>query len=187
MIKVEMDQSALQQVQQRLAAMPPRLIAAVYRELKPLLYQAFSIALIKYFAGNAPKRGPAGDVLSFRTGELFKSRVTASRCKSARAPTHRTHTSRNTAATRDAPDRSKRKMDAGPTFVRDRICVQRSKTCRICCRVCWSRRSSRRRLIRFNKAIHRGDAEARKNLLFLINPALIRAMARSFRVSASPR
>jgi phage gpG-like protein len=73
MIKVEMDQSALQQVQQRLAAMPPRLIAAVYRELKPLLYQAFSIALIKYFAGNAPKRGPAGDVLSFRTGELFKS------------------------------------------------------------------------------------------------------------------
>ena len=73
MIEVEMDQAALQQVQQRLAAMPPRLITAVYRELKPLLYQAFSVALVKYFAGNAPKSGPAGDVLSFRTGELFKS------------------------------------------------------------------------------------------------------------------
>ncbi|HET9183256.1 MAG TPA: hypothetical protein VFP59_14055 [Candidatus Angelobacter sp.] len=73
MIKVEMDQASLQQVQERLAAMPPRLIASVYRELKPLLYQAFSLALIKYFAGNAPKRGPAGDVLSFRSGDLFKS------------------------------------------------------------------------------------------------------------------
>ena len=73
MITVEMDQAALQQVQQRLSSLPPRMVTAVYRELKPLLYQAFSIALIKYFAGNAPKRGPAGDVLSFRTGELFKS------------------------------------------------------------------------------------------------------------------
>lgn len=73
MIKVEMDQTALQQVQERLAAMPPRLIASVYRELRPLLYQAFSVALVKYFAGNAPKQGPAGDVLSFRSGDLFKS------------------------------------------------------------------------------------------------------------------
>ena len=73
MITVEMDQAALQQVQQRVSSLAPRMVAAVYRELKPLLYQAFSIALVKYFAGNAPKRGPAGDVLSFRTGDLFKS------------------------------------------------------------------------------------------------------------------
>ena len=73
MIQFEMDQSALQEVQQRLSGLAPRVVAAVYRELKPLLYQSFSSALQKYFSGNAPERGPAGDVLTVRSGDLRDS------------------------------------------------------------------------------------------------------------------
>lgn len=73
MITVEMDQTALEQLQQRLSALGPRMVARVYRELKPLLYQSFSTAVQKYFSGNSPKRGPAGDVLTVRSGELLKS------------------------------------------------------------------------------------------------------------------
>jgi phage gpG-like protein len=73
MIKFEVDQSALQEVQERLSGLAPRVIAAVYRELKPLLYQSFSSALQKYFSGNAPERGPAQSVLTTRTGRLQTS------------------------------------------------------------------------------------------------------------------
>jgi len=73
MITVEMDQTALQGLQQRLSSLAPRMVARVYRELKPLLYQSFSVAILKYFSGNADKRGPAGDVLTFRSGGLLKS------------------------------------------------------------------------------------------------------------------
>jgi len=73
MIRFEMDQSALQEVQQRLSEFPPRMVAAVYRELKPLLYQSFSSALEKYFSGDAPERGRAGSVLTRRTGDLQDS------------------------------------------------------------------------------------------------------------------
>jgi phage gpG-like protein len=73
MIKFEMDQPALQQVQQRLSGLAPRVVAAVYRQLKPMLYESFSSALEKYFSGSAPKRGPAGNVLTTRTGDLQTS------------------------------------------------------------------------------------------------------------------
>lgn len=73
MITVEMDQTALQQVQQRLAGLAPPLIARVYRELRPLLYQSFSSAVQKYFSSGSPARGTAGDVLTIRSGKLLNS------------------------------------------------------------------------------------------------------------------
>ncbi len=73
MIKFEVDPYALQQLQERLSGLAPRLVANVYRELKPLLYQSFSTALGKYFSGNAPERGPAGDFLTTRSGDLQRS------------------------------------------------------------------------------------------------------------------
>jgi phage gpG-like protein len=74
MIKVEMDQSALEQVQQRLSTLAPRVVARVYQELKPMLYDSFSTAVQKYFlVGGANTRGPAGDLLTSRTGDLLKS------------------------------------------------------------------------------------------------------------------
>lgn len=74
MIRVEMDQNALQQVQQRLSTLAPRLVARVYQELKPLLYDSFAAAVQKYFlVGGANIRGPAGDLLTSRTGGLLDS------------------------------------------------------------------------------------------------------------------
>ena len=75
MIKIEMDDGALQQVQQRLSELPPRVVAAVYRELKPLLYDSFRTAVEKYFSGNTPagKNSRAGDVLTSRSGKLLES------------------------------------------------------------------------------------------------------------------
>lgn len=74
MIKVEMDQSALQQVQQRLSTLAPRVVARVYQELKPMLYDSFAAAVQKYFVvGGANARGPAGDLLTSRSGKLLES------------------------------------------------------------------------------------------------------------------
>jgi phage gpG-like protein len=74
MIKVEMDQSALEQVQQRLSTLAPRVVARVYQELKPLLYDSFAAAVQKYFlVGEANTRGPAGDLLTSRSGKLLES------------------------------------------------------------------------------------------------------------------
>ena len=74
MIRVEMDQSALQQVQQRLSTLAPRVVARVYQELKPLLYDSFATAVQKYFlVGGANTRGPAGVLLTSRSGKLLES------------------------------------------------------------------------------------------------------------------
>src|SRR6185437_8583141 len=74
MIRIEMDQSALQQVQQRLSTLAPRVVARVYQELKPLLYDSFATAVQKYFlAGGLNTRGPAGDLLTSRSGKLLES------------------------------------------------------------------------------------------------------------------
>jgi phage gpG-like protein len=74
MIRVEIDQNALQQVQQRLSALAPRVVARVYQELKPLLYDSFATAVQKYFlAGGLNTRGPAGDLLTSRSGKLLES------------------------------------------------------------------------------------------------------------------
>jgi phage gpG-like protein len=69
-IKVEIDQAAIQQLQQRLSAMPPRIVAAVYKALQPLVYQSLRSAIPKYFAGSG---GPDSALLTSRSGKLMNS------------------------------------------------------------------------------------------------------------------
>lgn len=72
MIKVQIDDSALQQLQQRLAGLAPRLVAQVYKALQPLIYQSLRSAVPKYFAGSASKGSPS-DLLTSRSGNLLNS------------------------------------------------------------------------------------------------------------------
>ena len=72
MIKVQIDDSALQQLQQRLNGLAPRLVAQVYKALQPLIYQSLHTAVPKYFAGSASK-GNSGNLLASRSGKLLNS------------------------------------------------------------------------------------------------------------------
>ena len=72
MIKVQIDESAVQQLQQRLAGLAPRLVAQVYKALQPLVYQSLRTAVPKYFAGSAGKGG-SSDLLTSRSGDLLNS------------------------------------------------------------------------------------------------------------------
>ena len=72
MIKVQIDESAVQQLQQRLAGLAPRLVAEVYKALQPLVYQSLRTAVPKYFAGSAGKGG-SSDLLTSRSGDLLNS------------------------------------------------------------------------------------------------------------------
>lgn len=72
MIKVQIDDSALQQLQQRLTGLAPRLVAQVYKALQPLVYQSLRTAVPKYFAGSASK-GSSSDLLTSRSGNLLNS------------------------------------------------------------------------------------------------------------------
>lgn len=72
MISLQMDDSAIQQLQQRLAGLAPRIVAEVYKALQPLIYQSLSTAVPKYFAGSAAKGG-SGDLLTSRSGDLLNS------------------------------------------------------------------------------------------------------------------
>jgi phage gpG-like protein len=71
-IKVQIDDSALRQLQQRLAGLAPRLVADVYKALQPLIYQSLQAAVPKYFAGSAGK-GSSSDLLTSRSGNLLNS------------------------------------------------------------------------------------------------------------------
>jgi phage gpG-like protein len=71
-IKVQIDDSALRQLQQRLAGLAPRLVAQVYKALQPLIYQSLRTAVPKYFAGSAGK-GSSSDLLTSRSGNLLNS------------------------------------------------------------------------------------------------------------------
>ncbi len=73
MIIVQMDDSAIRQLQERLSELPPRLIAQVQQALRPLLYQALQSNLQKYFSGSAPAHGPADKTLTPRSGKLMNS------------------------------------------------------------------------------------------------------------------
>ena len=72
MISVQIDESAVQQLQQRLAGLAPRLVAQVYKALQPLVYQSLRTAVPKYFAGSAGKGG-SSDLLTSRSGNLLNS------------------------------------------------------------------------------------------------------------------
>ncbi|HEV7674015.1 MAG TPA: phage virion morphogenesis protein [Candidatus Angelobacter sp.] len=72
MISVKIDDSAVQQLQQRLDGLAPRLVADVYKALQPLIYQSLQTAVPKYFAGSGGKGG-SSDVLTSRSGKLLNS------------------------------------------------------------------------------------------------------------------
>jgi phage gpG-like protein len=71
-ISVKIDDSAVQQLQQRLAGLAPRVVAQVYEALQPLIYQSLRTAVPKYFAGSASK-GQSSDLLTSRSGNLLNS------------------------------------------------------------------------------------------------------------------
>jgi phage gpG-like protein len=71
-ISVQIDDSAVQQLQQRLAGLAPRVVAQVYEALQPLIYQSLRTAVPKYFAGSASK-GSSSDLLTSRSGNLLNS------------------------------------------------------------------------------------------------------------------
>jgi len=71
-IKVEIDDSAIQQLQQRLTELPPRMVAEVYKALTPLIYQSLQSSIPKYFSGSATKGSPSS-VLTSRSGALMNS------------------------------------------------------------------------------------------------------------------
>src|SRR4051794_19359567 len=70
MITVQIDESAVSQLQQRIAALPPRIIAQVYQALRPLVYQSLSSTVPKYFAGSG---SAGGNLLASRSGNLLNS------------------------------------------------------------------------------------------------------------------
>lgn len=72
MISVQIDDSAIQQLQQRLAGLAPRVVTQVYEALQPLIYQSLRTAVPKYFAGSASKGG-SSDLLTSRSGKLLNS------------------------------------------------------------------------------------------------------------------
>ena len=72
MISVTIDDSAVQQLQQRLAGLAPRVVAQVYEALQPLIYQSLRTSVPKYFAGSASK-GSSSDLLTSRSGNLMNS------------------------------------------------------------------------------------------------------------------
>ena len=70
MISVQIDDSSVQQLQQRLAGLAPRVVAEVYKALQPLIYQSLQTAVPKYFAGSA---STSSDLLTSRSGNLMNS------------------------------------------------------------------------------------------------------------------
>lgn len=70
MISVQMNDAAIQQMKQRLAGLRPRVVAAIYQVLKPLVYQSLVNSIPKYFAGSG---GPNSTVLTSRSGNLMNS------------------------------------------------------------------------------------------------------------------
>lgn len=72
MISIQIDDSAIQQLQQRLAGLAPRVVTQVYEALQPLIYQSLRTAVPKYFAGSAGK-GQSSNLLTPRSGNLLNS------------------------------------------------------------------------------------------------------------------
>ena len=70
MITVQMNDAAIQQMRQRLAGLPARVIAQIYSALKPLIYQSLVNTIPKYFSGSG---GSDSTVLTSRSGSLMNS------------------------------------------------------------------------------------------------------------------
>lgn len=70
MISAQIEDSALQQLQQRIAALGPRVAVEVCNALKPLVYQSLRNIIPKYFAGSG---GSNSTMLTARTGNLMNS------------------------------------------------------------------------------------------------------------------
>ena len=70
MITVQIEDSALQQLQQRIAGLGPQVAVEVCNALKPLVYQSLRDIIPKYFAGSG---GSNSTVLTNRTGNLMNS------------------------------------------------------------------------------------------------------------------
>ena len=81
MISVKIDDSAVQQLQQRLAGLAPCVVAQVYDALQPLIYQSLRTAVPKYFAGSASK-GQSSNLLTPRSGNLLNSVLNSIQVKS---------------------------------------------------------------------------------------------------------
>jgi phage gpG-like protein len=71
-ITVQIDDSTLQQLQQRLAGLAPRQAAEALKALQPLIYQSLRSSVPKYFAGSGSKGGSAS-LLTSRSGKLLNS------------------------------------------------------------------------------------------------------------------
>jgi len=69
-IKVTIEASSVQQVQQRLQNLPPELVAEVHKALKPLIYQSLRSGVPKYFTGTG---GSGSNLLASRSGNLLNS------------------------------------------------------------------------------------------------------------------
>jgi phage gpG-like protein len=73
-ISVQIDDSALVKVRERLAQLPPRFLRRVYAELRPLLQEALLEKLNDHFAGCGEIGGPTHPTkLTNRTNNLFWS------------------------------------------------------------------------------------------------------------------
>jgi len=73
LIGVELDGNQLDDFFQELDTLPPRLMLRLNAALGPLLYTALGGSLQKHFSGSSPAHGPAGKVLTSRSGNLFNS------------------------------------------------------------------------------------------------------------------
>ena len=74
MIRVEMDQAAVNRIQESLSTFSPRLTRKVYRELREILYRELGPTLIRHFlCCRPPDAPPVPRILTIRTGRLFNS------------------------------------------------------------------------------------------------------------------
>jgi phage gpG-like protein len=72
-IDFSVDEASQQRLQAFLSGLGPRLTAEILQSLKTLLYTGVQSGVQKYFAGSGPKGGPAGSLLTSRSGALVNS------------------------------------------------------------------------------------------------------------------
>lgn len=73
MISVQIPDSALEQIRDRLTQLAPGLVSKTYAALRPLIEKALPSTLDKYFYGCGPKGGRTHSLLTSRSSNLFYS------------------------------------------------------------------------------------------------------------------